>query len=71
MAHNFNFNIKYIFKYSAKEEVARLRKLLSENYESVSHLLFANILSSPRKEGEANENEAHIIEEDMFESAGI
>jgi hypothetical protein len=61
----------YVHSYiSAKEEVARLRKLLSENYESVSHLLFANILNSPRKDGDIGENnEPHVVEEDMFDSA--
>ena len=57
---------------SAKAEVARLRKLLSYKYESVSQLLFSHILSSPRKE-EGNEDEAvtHFVEDDMLESAGL
>mmetsp|Transcript_32938 Transcript_32938/g.67347 ORF Transcript_32938/g.67347 Transcript_32938/m.67347 type:complete len:292 (+) Transcript_32938:91-966(+) len=37
---------------SAKLEVARLRKLLSENFESVSQLLFTHFLSSPRRDEE-------------------
>jgi hypothetical protein len=63
---------------SAKAEVARLRKLLSENYESVSQLLFSHLLSSPRNEegsgaGRSEETDAapHFVENDMLDSAGL
>mmetsp|Transcript_64813 Transcript_64813/g.146209 ORF Transcript_64813/g.146209 Transcript_64813/m.146209 type:complete len:184 (-) Transcript_64813:120-671(-) len=51
---------------SAKEEVARLRKLLSQNYDTVSSLLFQNLFNSPMKEGEESkvDNLPNIVEED-------
>lgn len=60
---------------SARAEVARLRKLLSENYEAVSQLLFSHLLSSPRKNedsdlGQEADAAPNIIEDDMLESAG-
>ena len=46
---------------SAKAEVARLRTLLNENYESVSQILFSHFLSSPRKDGESESGDAEDV----------
>lgn len=60
---------------SARAEVARLRKLLSENYEAVSQIMFRHLLSSPRKNedctvGQDGDAAPNMIEDDMLESAG-
>lgn len=57
---------------SAKAEVIRLRKLLSDNYESVSHLMFHRLLESPRRDGPASPCDAPRFGNDdsLLESAG-
>jgi len=52
---------------SAKDEVARLRRMLAENYEAVSQLLFSRILDSPQHVGQS---EREPFEYDEIESAG-